>query len=1029
MRPLLVALALLAALHARAAERVEIFFDVPAGLESYAGRQPVTFGVPFPKGALLKSHGARVVNEAGQPQPAQFEVTATWTAKGDEVRWLLVDAMADVRAGKAARAFLEFGPDVAPALGAAAPLAREAAPAEIGAFELRDGEGRVFRAAAEGEGRPAVERSGAVRKVVRSEGRYVTADGVSVADFQTRVRTYPGCEFSRVYHTVTWQTNDAVKLGAVAFTPAGQAPGARLVVGVDGRAMPADPAGKLSLRQKAPGALEGDFKGAKWEGWVRGEAVGGGLFAAVRWPWQQSPSGVSASNGVFSLHLLDPSPAMSLKPLDVAVPPVLLNVKSWNLRIFKGGMFGGDVIYNGPPALEHLTPRGVAKTWEVLLWKVGAGAPPPEAMNALAQHPVLAHADPAFATKAALPSPMSPRDPKAFPEVEAALERAFGFYARALADEGDFGVWNWGDLQWDWSEKGHAIYRYWMNHGKGWSILPWALWLRSGDRRYWENGEANSRHCMDVDTCHVRGWERDPNDFRLRGGQYHYSAIHWGYGPEVFTYYVDSEYLPYAWYMTGYERARDVMLEHAEAMGRYPNRQAVLEHFRKDLAANVSRHTTVMVKNLCVLYEATWDERLAGFARDLLAVMKEAQMPTGNFPNVKTNHYLDEPLLIAIRALGWEPAGPMLQRWHECLGDPLRPGPAGNVNGPMSLWSSVVLHEKTGDARWLDAAVRTMNSQAASVAASGDRWDGLNNIPPHEAGPALRDWPAVMQALLKLPAEQRPTGLRPIEAFHSMIKPTPEMQKDGWGMRHLAYALCEDGKDFDLALTFAQQPETWAMRVLRPDKGVALEETGTLPAEKMAYDKVGVKRKVPAGGQKGAFAIEVRAKFRPDMPTTLFLRSGAGKLVHWLGGPQCNLFTSAYAGSFWFKPAGTGEASLSIMNQLDMVGRTIALGPDGRVVGESRVTGSKPVKPAKDPASIAAELPAGDDCRFTPAAAAAGQLHAFHLAGEHKPNRFWVLKGVQPWVSATREEWFDPSASGGVVPEEVLGLGVSGPAK
>jgi len=60
-----------------------------------------------------------------------------------------------------------------------------------------------------------------------------------------------------------------------------------------------------------------------------------------------------------------------------AVPPVLLNVKSWNLRIFKGGMFGSDVIYNGPPALPNLTPRGVAKTWEVLLWRTGAASPSP----------------------------------------------------------------------------------------------------------------------------------------------------------------------------------------------------------------------------------------------------------------------------------------------------------------------------------------------------------------------------------------------------------------------------------------------------------------------------------------------------------------------------------------------------------------------------------------------------------------------------------------------------------------------------
>jgi hypothetical protein len=32
-----------------------------------------------------------------------------------------------------------------------------------------------------------------------------------------------------------------------------------------------------------------------------------------------------------------------------------------------------------------------------------------------------------------------------------------------------------------------------MNHGKGWSIVPWVLWLRSGEREYSENGEALAR--------------------------------------------------------------------------------------------------------------------------------------------------------------------------------------------------------------------------------------------------------------------------------------------------------------------------------------------------------------------------------------------------------------------------------------------------------------------------------------------------------------------------------------------------------
>ena len=69
----------------------------------------------------------------------------------------------------------------------------------------------------------------------------------------------------------------------------------------------------------------------------------------------------------------------------------------------------------------------------------------------------------------------------------------FRCVTRENAFNGDYGTWNFGDIQWSWIGRlGYTTYRYWMNHGKGWSIVPWVLWLRSGEREYWENVEANS---------------------------------------------------------------------------------------------------------------------------------------------------------------------------------------------------------------------------------------------------------------------------------------------------------------------------------------------------------------------------------------------------------------------------------------------------------------------------------------------------------------------------------------------------------
>ena len=559
---------------ATSAPRVEIRFDVPEGLENYTGVQPVTFGIPFERGVLKKADGLRVVDERGNILHGHCEVTATWAPDSNDVKWLLVDVGVALENGKPPKAFLEFGPNVPVVKYKLAVPKKDDLRFSADQFVLVDGNGIRYLPS---ETQTVVERVGPGRSVVKVTGKYVSENGRWIADFITRYRVY-GRDFVRVYHTLVWQTDASVKIGDLTFVPNVGPKTGKVQVGLDGKRVTLDKDARVT--QTDWNKVVGAAQGKQLDGWGEVSDGKGSLFVGLRWPWQQYPTAFSNENGRLAVHLIGPETPMSLKAEDVAVKYTLKDMKKWNLRIFTKEGRLWNVKHNGPEARPHVTPRGIAKTWEMVLW-FGDEKVPSQVKNTLTQHPVLAYADPAFACRASLPSPMSPRDVKRFPLIERALERAYDWHARENPYDGDFGVWNYGDIQWCWTGRaGYTVYRYWMNHGKGWSIAPWALWLRSGDRRYWENGEANSRHCMDVDMCHVPEYVR-AEDGKVCGGQNHYSAIHWGYGPGIATFYVDSEYLPNYYFMTGYERARDVMLERVELLARDDWKRRV-EHFKAE---------------------------------------------------------------------------------------------------------------------------------------------------------------------------------------------------------------------------------------------------------------------------------------------------------------------------------------------------------------------------------------------------------------------------------------------------------------
>ncbi len=78
------------------------------------------------------------------------------------------------------------------------------------------------------------------------------------------------------------------------------------------------------------------------------------------------------------------------------------------------------------------------------------------------------------------------------------------------------------------------------------------------------------------------------------------------------------------------------------------------------------------------------------------------------------------------------------------------------------------------------------------------------------------------------------------------------------------------------------------------------------------------------------------------------------------------------------------------------------------MVAASTVTSSRPVPPPKNPpARFATALPTGEPCRFIASPEVQG-VYSCTLPVDDSWQRWIEMKGIRPFVAATREEWFDP---------------------
>ena len=640
-------------------ERVRIVSDFPEELG--LAEWPATFGVPFPRGALRSAEHVRVVTAGGAVIPAQIIRTATWERPDGDVKWILVD----LAAKRGEQYFVEYGTAVRPVDKAFAAAEQSAERIVVTKWPLRvsfsrrqshlieaarldrnrnhqfeqneqvlharnrmsmtDHRGTVYSTSDSPEDyRVEVETEGYRRVVVKASGWYRDEKGDGLCKYITRVHLYAGQPFLRVIHTfiVAFDT-DKTQIRDIAV-PFGLADGpVRSVtcpIETGFRAATIEtPVGSHLVQDSADHFAICDAQGEvvkegrRVGGWLHVQGDRGGVAVGLRNMWQEHQKELEATRDGIVAHLW---PAHSGRPLD-------FRASSWlgpeRYQKWGHGTYYLDFYRTGLDNFDNA--MGLAKTNEMILAFHGPGAEP--ATNARAACAALEGApfltpEPAWMGKTDAFGPLPAYDPERFGDIERKWDLAFGRYEFLSEHIGNHGFFDYGDVnhgvnfdreQSCWVQ---SPWRRMSSRFYGISVMPWVQFARTGSRRHLQWAIDNARHVMDIDMCHIDGRIDGYKYAKHAGGRYggNGGIIH--YAANIYQIGCDSHVSPwmFCYYLTGYRRAWDVLMEEGQYYVKQFERGVLLQRFQ-------GRMTTGALRTVLELWNATWDQRYLSYAHRL----------------------------------------------------------------------------------------------------------------------------------------------------------------------------------------------------------------------------------------------------------------------------------------------------------------------------------------------------------------------------------------------------------------------------
>ena len=753
---------------------------------------PVRTGVPFPKGALGDPARTRLLVN-GRPAPCQATIRARWSPRGP-VRWLGLTFIAhDPTATYELEYGVDPGPAPAPALTveqaegsiavntgplrfqidtrsyngiAAAWVDRNrdgrfdegeqaVAATEAASPYIVDDQGVVYRTSGSDEVSVEVEEAGPLHAVVRARGWFASDAGGKLCRFTTYYEAFAGLPHVFVNHAVviTYDTKSK-KLRDIGFPLA--VSGGRYAIGTEnGKALEGDRGPRVFALQdrwdhytvQAGGAQEG----SALAGWADAGDADRGVTISGQYLPERFPRQFTIDADHLTYHLW---------------PPDLGDTFSDDEELARHNIYKLLSAHEGPEldlqmpqnyfdkVREYATKeqfyliyakqgiesngQGVAvnEPFVITFRDEPVDAPEASGFAQLFEQDPHAIADPAWIEKSGVFGPIAAIDRDRYPQVARFVEGAFLAMAwPPIRENHEYGMFNFGDVHtywyW-WNDPPQAgIHRVWLSHHYGQTDLPWLLYAHSGDPRHLQWARVNNHHTMNIDIVHHED-PGNPINYHRLGAVYHVKGfVHWGGDSSHAAHLAYTNYLHWAWVMTGNRRARDVADEWVQGV------------VAAAPTGYQGRDGQTFLGEVTNYYQNRWDPRLLrlmeNFARSMLAEPLEKQ-----------------------HAAYWNPA-----TWYRYYGLRRDPVSLERINAPAyraqqkARHMSAYLSLLTGDRAYLDELDSIYEDLRVQYDNPEDPYDGLSTQSFYDTGTFVHQLLVIQKAFAEAGELIRPDLKRP----------------------------------------------------------------------------------------------------------------------------------------------------------------------------------------------------------------------------------------------------------------------------
>lgn len=634
-------------------------FRVLEPLQIARRNAPVTGGVPLPQGAARNPREVHVVNEQGQMVPGQLQPTSRWP--DGSIKWLLVDLQTDLPAGGQREFQLDASNDHFAADAPSIEITQHAdrievdtgslrffvkrsgfnlideawlthdgqelqvvTPQQTGGVRLIDWQKNTYWSSHDLDCSVELEEQGPLRAVVHARGRHVDEHGQQFCMWDVRITAFLDRSDLQVSHTFVFDGDPEADLIRdvslhipLAFAGPQEARRWSAMLDDDLYSAPilsSAPRKYVSLLQETDDLAKlyiETFKKLPLEAIDASHISATGQVLARSRPWfyhametgRRAPGLADYSTPAFGLSVAVPEFA-ERHPSELQIHPAsdTLRVHLWPVHADPMNLTRGrqTSAYSGQEGIGNAV--GVGTTQKMLLHFHSGDELDLPLLRSQSKR-LLLSLDPNYIANTKVFGELHPYDPENYAEIEDALETLFDWQVQHAEHYRWTGKWDLGATQIKWNTRSKS----WSQMARhGWTVNevsntygPWIMYARTGNRKYFDWADLNTRNLIDVGTVHA-----GPD----RGAQRRHAEKHWGGGTDSTHTYLHAPLAYY--YYTGDRRAYDVIMESADHMLQTHQRAETLMQESRGKWSDAGKRGFVNPLNaFALLYELTGDKQ------------------------------------------------------------------------------------------------------------------------------------------------------------------------------------------------------------------------------------------------------------------------------------------------------------------------------------------------------------------------------------------------------------------------------------